>query len=93
VTEYGARSTGIQQHVGADQMRAQRQRFNRAYGQALRERKHLWIAAFTYYVTPPLHDDYPFDVENLASGPAVGCFICETDWSDEAPRRCPGEPK
>lgn len=89
----GIRGTGVRQHVGADQQRAMMVRFDGAYGRAVRERKHLWIATFAYYITPPLHDDYPFDVENLAQGPAIGCYVCEQEWSEDAPRRCPGEPK
>lgn len=84
---------GVAQFVSPDRMIRMRAEFDRRYATALRHGTHLWVATVAFYVQPPIQDGTHLDVENLASEPAVGCYVCEEVYTDQlAARRCAGEP-
>lgn len=83
---------GDRQHVSGDRQRASMLVREREQAEAVRRREHYWLAFVTYRVVPPMREGAMLDAENLRGIPVLGCFICEEPWSDDAPRRCPGEP-
>lgn len=83
----------VLQWVSADRLLKVRAAFDHRYETARRHGNHLWIAAVSYFVNPPITDGYQLDVENMAMDPAIGCYICEEPWTAQlAGRRCKGEP-
>lgn len=89
------RSGGVFQHQTRADTAARRKRFEEEVRLARRKRDHLWIAAFAYRVAMPLPaETVMFDLENLITGPEIGCFICEQPYTDRlANRPCPGDCK
>ena len=82
------------QHQTGAAAAAREERFEEELRLARLGRDHYWIALFGYRVTMPLPpEDVMFDLENLRSGPHIGCYICEQPYSDRtASRACQGEP-
>jgi hypothetical protein len=67
--------------------------FEREVAEATRRRQHYWFAVVGYKVIPPLTGTTILDHESMRFPPNVGCYICETRWSDNVPPICPGEPR
>jgi hypothetical protein len=92
--QHELRGRGILQHQTDKAAAAREKRFEEELRVAKLGRDHYWIALFGYRVTMPLPaDDVLFDLENLRTGPMIGCYICEQAYSDRmATRACQGEP-
>lgn len=89
------RGKGLLQHQTGAAAAAREERFDEELRLARLGRDHLWIALFGYRVAMPLptEDDVMFDLENLRTGPNIGCYICEQPYSDRvASRACQGDP-
>jgi len=84
---------GIRQRQTAADTAAREERFMEELRLARLGDDHLWIAVFGYRVPMPMPaEDVMFDIENLRTGPIVGCYICEQPYSDRrANRACQGE--
>lgn len=95
MSTHEVRAGGMFQHQTSADTAARRKRFAEEVRRARAERDHLWIAAFGYRVAVPLPDEtVMFDLENLVTGPDIGCFICEQPYTDRlASRPCPGDYK
>lgn len=67
--------------------------FARRVVEARAEHTHLWIAAVSYFVDPPIERAHVFDVSTITGPPAIGCYVCEQGysfWRAQGP--CPGDP-
>lgn len=55
-----------------------------AYGEAIRTKTHLWVAAGLWQVTDPealLRAGAQLEPQALLSMQPVGCYLCETLWT------------
>lgn len=96
-------STGQMQEVPGSRQKHQLSTFHERVEYHLKAETHLWTVALLHYASEGLlkafggetPDSLPLlDADSLTGPPAVGCYICETQYEPQLRlRKCPGGPR
>lgn len=87
--DIGWSETGYQQAITERRQELQNVAFEAKVDRAVQLGEHLWIASLAFYVSPPLKQGTLLDADGIATGPHVGCYLCEEPWSERiGHRRC-----